>query len=396
MRLVFAGTPEFAARSLDALIEAGHEVVLVLTQPDRPAGRGLALHASAVKARAIAAGIPVAQPRGLRIDGRFDVDARQAHDDLRVPHDAMVVAAYGLILPPTVLAIPPRGCINIHASLLPRWRGAAPIQRAIEAGDVETGITIMQMDAGLDTGDALLFRKIAISASATSASLTDELAALGGDAIVEALAGLEAGPLHAVPQHPAGDPSQVTYAAKLSKAESPLDFARPARAIVDRIRAFDPWPGNSADLVDEASSVTTPLKVWAAVEGSRGAGVAPGLVIGYDADRDGIEVAAADGTIVLTELQKAGGKRMAARHFPDAPRRRPGTSLRTLKREREIATIARICDRTDRGSDAFARRSALESVSCSTRSSIDDRAPRSRIARSISSIRSGIRTAART
>ncbi len=315
MKLVFAGTPSFAAHALDALIAAGHEIVLVLTQPDRPAGRGLRLSASAVKERAIAHGIAVAQPHGLRLGGRFDADARAAHDRLRIAHDAMVVAAYGLILPPSVLSIPPLGCLNIHASLLPRWRGAAPIQRAIESGDEETGITIMQMDAGLDTGDALLYRKIAIPRDATGASLTEALSKLGAVAIVDALAGLADGTLTAQPQHPPGDVSKVTYASKLSKAESPLDFALPSRRLVDRIRAFDPWPGCTAVLDFATESTAAPWKVWAAVEGANVGGSLPGRVLGFSDALGGVEVATADGSIVLTALQKAGGRRVPAREF---------------------------------------------------------------------------------
>ncbi|MEK0096743.1 methionyl-tRNA formyltransferase, partial [Bordetella pertussis] len=191
MRLVFAGTPEFARIALDALLAAGHDVPLVLTQPDRPAGRGLKLTPSPVKQAALAAGIEVAQPRSLRLDGRYPDEAAAARAQLeRVAPDVMVVAAYGLILPQWTLDLPRLGCLNIHASLLPRWRGAAPIQRAIEAGDAETGVTIMQMDAGLDTGDMLLERAVPIGAQQTAAQLHDELARVGGQAIVDALAAL--------------------------------------------------------------------------------------------------------------------------------------------------------------------------------------------------------------
>ncbi|WP_050866330.1 methionyl-tRNA formyltransferase, partial [Bordetella pertussis] len=196
MRLVFAGTPEFARIALDALLAAGHDVPLVLTQPDRPAGRGLKLTPSPVKQAALAAGIEVAQPRSLRLDGRYPDEAAAARAQLeRVAPDVMVVAAYGLILPQWTLDLPRLGCLNIHASLLPRWRGAAPIQRAIEAGDAETGVTIMQMDAGLDTGDMLLERAVPIGAQQTAAQLHDELARVGGQAIVDALAALAQGGL---------------------------------------------------------------------------------------------------------------------------------------------------------------------------------------------------------
>lgn len=337
MKLVFAGTPDFARVALDALIAAGHEIVLVLTQPDRPSGRGMRIHPGAVKARASSAGIAVLQPRGLRLGGRYDEDAQVAHSRLReTPHDAMIVAAYGLILPQTILDTPPRGCINIHASLLPRWRGAAPIQRAIEAGDTETGVTIMRMDAGLDTGPMLLVTKCAIDARDSAATLTDRLAHLGGDAIVEALSLLERGDLEASPQHPPDDESQVRYAAKVTKDEAALDFGSPARVLVDRIRAFDPWPGSTAQLVDQDGKSLAQYKVWRAEEiDARNAaeltGVAPdgatsGRVLGFidtrtapgagSADREaGAIVKTSDGAVVLTELQKAGGKRLPAHAF---------------------------------------------------------------------------------
>jgi len=320
MKLVFAGTPDFAAVALRALIDAGHEVVLALSQPDRPSGRGMQLHASPVKALATELGIPVVQPRGLRIGGKYDADARAAHDLLcATPHDAMVVAAYGLIIPPALLTIAPHGCINIHASLLPRWRGAAPVQRAIEAGDRETGITIMQMDEGLDTGAMLLVRRWPITPTATGASLTQELAMLGGEAIVAALPLIESGQLIGRPQHPPGAASGVTYAAKLVKSEGQLDFSLPARRLVDRIRAFDPWPGCQAALVDERTGTSVSFKVWKAEASASTAGREPGRVLDVRvAGEAGIVVATGDGVIVLTELQKPGGKRLAARLFlPD-------------------------------------------------------------------------------
>jgi methionyl-tRNA formyltransferase len=312
LRIVFAGTPDFAARALAALLEAGHTVPLVLTQPDRPAGRGLKLQPSAVKALALERGLPVLQPQGLRIGGKYDADARIAHEALRAtPHDAMVVAAYGLILPPSALEIPPRGCLNIHASLLPRWRGAAPVQRAIEAGDPETGIAIMQMDAGLDTGDVWLSLKIAISPSDTGGTLTAKLAELGGRAIVEALAGIARGRLTPTPQHAPDDPSAVTYATKLSKDESALDFTLPARALADRIRAFDPWPGTSAQLVGDEVGET--FKIWAAHAVGVDPEAPPGTIVGVD--DDGVAIATAAGMLVVTELQKPGGRRQPARQF---------------------------------------------------------------------------------
>ncbi|KQV53353.1 methionyl-tRNA formyltransferase [Pelomonas sp. Root1217] len=299
MKVVFAGTPEFAAIALDALLTAGFTVPLVLTQPDRPAGRGMKLQASAVKQRAMAAGIPVAQPQGLKLDGKYAADAAAAREALRAADaDVMVVAAYGLILPQWVLDTPRRGCLNIHASLLPRWRGAAPIHRAIEAGDAETGITIMQMDAGLDTGDMLLIGRETIRADDTTATLHDRLANLGGRLIVEALQ---------VPS-PASTPQPgegVTYAHKIEKAESVIDWTLPAVVIERRLRAFDPFPGGQATLAGEA------LKVWRAevVEG-RGK---PGEVIAA-----GPEVACGDGALKLTELQRAGGKRGPASTFLQA------------------------------------------------------------------------------
>jgi methionyl-tRNA formyltransferase len=299
MRVVFAGTPEFAAVALDALLAAGFTVPLVLTQPDRPAGRGMKLQASAVKQRAVAAGLPVAQPQGLRLDGRYAADAAAAREALQAADaDVMVVAAYGLILPQWVLDSPRRGCLNIHASLLPRWRGAAPIHRAIEAGDAETGITIMQMDAGLDTGDMLLVGREPIAAMDTTATLHDRLATLGGRLIVQAL---QAGELTRTPQPAEG----VTYAHKIEKAESAIDWTQPAAVIERRLRAFDPFPGGVATLAGEA------VKVWRA-EPAEGLG-APGEVIA-----PGPVVACGEGALRLTELQRAGGKRGPAAAFLQA------------------------------------------------------------------------------
>ncbi len=326
MKLIFAGTPAFAADALRALLARGHEVPLVLTQPDRPAGRGLAVQPAPVKTLALARRVPVLQPQGLRLGGRFDRDAQEAHERLSAtPHDVMVVAAYGLILPPSILAIPPLGCINVHASLLPRWRGAAPIQRAIEAGDRETGITIMRMDAGLDTGAVLLVRSIPIADDDTAATLATKLADLGGDAIVEALDALEAGVLMATPQHRPGDESAVTYARKLVKGEGALDFTDTTRQLVDRIRAFDPWPGCTAELRLAGKERPVALKVWKAEALVDGAVLAsersrePGDVIGFigasGTARTGIAVRTADGILLLTELQKAGGKRLPADAF---------------------------------------------------------------------------------
>jgi methionyl-tRNA formyltransferase len=302
MRVVFAGTPEFAAVALDALLRAGFEVPLVLTQPDRPAGRGMKLQASAVKQRAVAAGIPVAQPQGLRLDGKYAADAAAAREALLTAQpDVMIVAAYGLILPQWVLDLPKQGCLNIHASLLPRWRGAAPIHRAIEAGDAETGITIMQMDAGLDTGAMCVVERLKIRADDTTATLHDRLAGLGGRLVVEALEMTACGGLPQTPQPAEG----VTYAHKIEKAESVIDWTRPAAEIERRLRAFDPFPGGAATLAGET------LKVWRAevVEG-RGA---PGEVIA-----PGPVVACGEAALKLTELQRAGGKRGPAAAFLQA------------------------------------------------------------------------------
>jgi methionyl-tRNA formyltransferase len=313
MRLVFAGTPVFAQRALEALVAAGHEVVLVLTRPDRPAQRGQKLLASPVKQWALGHGLEVWQPRTLR-----EPDAWERLRAARA--DAMIVAAYGMLLPPEVLSIPAHGCLNIHASLLPRWRGAAPIQRAIQAGDARTGITIMQMDAGLDTGPMRLVRALPIGPRDTGATVHDALAGLGAEAIVEALARLADGTLPLAPQPAEG----VTYAAKLTRADPPIDWRGTARAIVDQVRAFDPAPGSSAEL--ERAPGTT-LKVWAAAPDLRPTGgAAPGTVIAL---ADGaIVVAAGDGAVALRELQRPGGRRMAAREFLAGFPMRVGDRLR--------------------------------------------------------------------
>lgn len=304
MKVVFAGTPEFAAVALRALLEAGFEVPLVLTQPDRPAGRGMQLQASSVKQVALAHGIEVLQPLSLRMDAKDPeraAQARAAHARLQgTDYDVMVVAAYGLILPRSTLDIKP--CINIHGSILPRWRGAAPIHRAIEAGDVETGVTIMEMEEGLDTGPMLLMERIAIEDTDTTGSLHDKLAALGGRMIVETLRKMAAGPLDAVPQPEEG----VTYAAKIGKEEAKLDWSLPAVALARKIRAFNPFPGATG----QAGAST--VKIWnaRAVEGQG----RPGQVLSADAQR-GIVVACGEGALQLTELQKPGGKRLAAAEF---------------------------------------------------------------------------------
>ena len=302
MNVAFAGTPEFAQVALASLHATGHHLSLVLTQPDRPAGRGMKLQASPVKAFAIQHGIGVAQPHSLRLDGRFPEDAASARVALEAARpDVLVVAAYGLILPQWVLDLPRLGCLNIHASLLPRWRGAAPIHRAIEAGDALTGITIMQMDAGLDTGDMLLVETLSIATDDSTASLHDKLAPLGGRLIVEALALAAGGGLVRRPQPTEG----VSYAHKIDKAEAAIDWHDSAAAIERRLRAFDPFPGATAALGADS------IKCWRGVV-VPGAGV-PGEVLA--ADDAGVTVACGEGALRLTELQRAGGKRLPAALF---------------------------------------------------------------------------------
>ncbi|AZR92528.1 methionyl-tRNA formyltransferase [Bordetella trematum] len=306
MRLVFAGTPEFARHALQALIQAGHEIALVLTQPDRPAGRGLKLTPSPVKAAALEAGLTVAQPRSLRLDGRYPDEAAQAREQLlAAAPDVMVVAAYGLILPRWTLELPRLGCLNIHASLLPRWRGAAPIQRAIEAGDARTGVTIMQMDEGLDTGDMLLEREVPIGADTNAAMLHDALAEVGARAIVEALDAL-AGPGLVARKQPA---EGVTYAAKLEKAEGLLALEESAAVLERRIRAFNPVPGASVRL----PGLAEPVKIWRAQALEQTSDAAPGTVL--RADAQGVDIAVGQGVLRLLELQKAGGKRQPVEVF---------------------------------------------------------------------------------
>jgi methionyl-tRNA formyltransferase len=303
LRVAFAGTPAFAAEALRAIHAARFPVPLVLTQPDRPAGRGLKLQASAVKQLAQALGIAVAQPRSLRLDGKFPADAAAARTALDAARpDVIVVAAYGLILPRWTLELPRLGCLNIHASLLPRWRGAAPIQRAIEAGDATTGITIMHMDEGLDTGAMLLEEAVPIGADATTASLHDRLAALGARLGVEALEAAACGGLHPRPQPADG----ATYAHKIDKVEGQIDWYRPAAEIERRLRAFDPQPGCHFVFDGE------PLKVWRA-NVSAGFGENVGSV---KIDRDRFRVACGDGQALdLLEVQRPGGRRQPTAAF---------------------------------------------------------------------------------
>jgi methionyl-tRNA formyltransferase len=306
MKVVFAGTPEFAAVALRALHEAGFTIPLVLTQPDRPAGRGMQLQASSVKQYALAQGIEVLQPVSLRMDAKDPqraAGAAAAHARLlATDYDVMVVAAYGLILPRSTLDIKP--CINIHGSLLPRWRGAAPIHRAIEAGDTVTGVTIMQMEEGLDTGPMLLVEPVEIAADDTTASLHDKLAALGGAMIVDALRRLKVGALPSTVQPIEG----VTYAAKISKEEAALDFRLDAALLARKVRAFNPFPGAQA----QAGGVV--IKVWRAQALAGNQGKPAGTVLSADAQH-GIVVACGTGSLRLTQLQKPGGKRMEAGEF---------------------------------------------------------------------------------
>jgi methionyl-tRNA formyltransferase len=302
LNLAFAGTPEFAALALKALHQAGHRISLVLTQPDRPAGRGLKLQASPVKQAAQERGLAIAQPRSLKLDGKYPEDAAAAQAALmQAAPDVMVVAAYGLILPSWVLALPRHGCINIHGSLLPRWRGAAPIQRAIEAGDTETGITIMQMDAGLDTGAMLLAEATPISASDTASTLHDRLAEIGARRVVDALAQLEQGSLKATPQPEQG----ATYAHKIDKAEAAIDWLLPAAQIERRLRAFDPFPGCTASVAGQV------LKIWRGQVGD-GSGT-PGQPLPSTPDR--LIIGCGQGALEVLELQAPGGRRITAREF---------------------------------------------------------------------------------
>ena len=318
MKIVFAGTPEFARVALQHLHEAGFAVPLVLTQPDRPAGRGMKLQASPVKQYALAHGMAVAQPRSLRLDGKYAEDAAAAREMLLAAQaDAMVVAAYGLILPQWVLDLPPLGCLNIHASLLPRWRGAAPIHRAIEAGDLETGITLMQMDAGLDTGDMLLRQSLPMADTDTTAALHDRLAALGGPMAAQALRQAASGTLAPVPQPEEG----VTYAHKIDKAESAIDWSLPAQDIGRRIRAFDPFPGASTLLNGET------LKVWDYQIDSyqRMSDVRCGQILSVNDEF--VSVACGQGVLRLTVLQRAGGKRLPVAQFLRGFNLQPGMVL---------------------------------------------------------------------
>jgi len=302
LRLVFAGTPDFAVPSLRACLASGAEVAAVYTQPDRPAGRGRKLAPSPVKQAALAAGVPVEQPETLR-----DAAARErlrAHAP-----DLIVVVAYGLILPRRVLAIPRLGCWNVHASLLPRWRGAAPIQRAILAGDAETGVDLMQMEPGLDTGPVLLEARTPIAPDDTGGTLHDRLAALGAELLAEGLARVRCGePLVARPQAAEG----VVYAHKLDKAEAKLDWTEPAAALARKVRAFDPWPVAEAELHGER------VRLWSAEAIAAQVASAPGTLVATH--RDAIDVATGDGLLRIRELQREGGRRVSVRDWLNARR----------------------------------------------------------------------------
>ncbi len=304
MRVAFAGTPPFAAQALEAILASGHEVPLVLTRPDRPAGRGLQLAASPVAQLAERHGIPLAKPHTLR-------DPAERNAIVAASPDVMVVAAYGLILPREALDIPRLGCLNVHASLLPRWRGAAPIQRALLAGDARTGITIMRMEEGLDTGPALLEEAIAIGPRETAGTLTQRLAELGARSIVAALDDLSG--LAPTPQ----DDALATYAAKVEKAEAAIDWRRTSEEIDRHVRAFDPAPGATATL-DGVS-----LKVWS-VEPADGRGE-PGTVL--QAAQGRLVVATGNGALALIEVQKPGGKRLSASQFLQGARLEAGRKL---------------------------------------------------------------------
>lgn len=307
-RLVFAGTPTFAVPALRELVAAGYRPVSVYTQPDRPAGRGRKARPSPVKLAALDYGLPVEQPGSLR-----DPAARERLAGLRP--DLMIVAAYGLILPQSVLDLPRLGCINIHASLLPRWRGAAPIQRAILAGDTETGVCLMQMEAGLDTGPVLACATTPIHVEDTGGTLHDRLADIGAGLLVGSLPDLLQGRLKAQPQ----DHDAATYAAKVSKAEALLDWRKPARQLQRQVAAFDPWPVAHTRWHGET------LRIWRATVNLESPDAAPGTVLA--AGREGIDVATGEGCLRLLELQLPGGRVLAAGAFLSGHSLRPGERL---------------------------------------------------------------------
>lgn len=314
LKLVFAGTPEFAATILARIARSDHTIAAVLCRPDKPAGRGRVVREPPVKRRAQELGLPVLQPATLR-----DASIQQSLAALAC--DVMVVAAYGLILPQPVLVWPRLGCVNVHASLLPRWRGAAPIQRAIEAGDRETGITLMQMDEGLDTGPTLHARSIPIGEDETGGSLHDRLAALGAEMIVHALDQLAEGPLAATPQPEEG----ATYASRLQRAEEWLDWTLPASVLARRIRAFDPDPGTRTQLADKPE---VQLKIWSARALATEHAVAAGTVL--EVSRTSIRVACATGALELLQVQRPGGRRQPVREWLQAAPIEPGARFASL------------------------------------------------------------------
>ena len=312
MRVGFAGTPEFSKQALQAILGAGFKVPLVLTQPDRPSGRGLKLTPSPVKQFALEHDITVFKPRSLRLDGKYPEDAQAAQRALQQAQlDVLIVAAYGLILPAWVLHTPRYGCLNIHASLLPRWRGAAPIQRAIEAGDIQTGVTIMQMDEGLDTGAMLLIEPLNIDPKDNAATLHDKLVEQGARLIIQALRALPEGALTATAQPETG----ATYASKLDKAEAALSLHEPAELLARRVRAFNPTPGATIRL----PGIAEPVKVWEAValagDTSTARAQTEGAAHVIRASADGIDIATGHGVLRLLELQRPGGKRQPASAF---------------------------------------------------------------------------------
>lgn len=298
MRVVFMGSPEFAVPCLRALVENGHEVALVVSQPDKPAGRGAQMHAPAVKTAALELGLPVIQPRSAR-NGELREALRASGAELAV------VVAYGKILPRDVLEALPKGCINVHGSLLPKYRGAAPVQRAVIDGETETGVAIMQLDEGMDTGPVLLERRVAIDPDETAGELLARLAPVGAAALIEALRGIADGSLEPVAQ----DHSRATHAAMLSKRDGAIDFAKPAAAVAARIRGVDPWPGAHALLRGH------PVKLFRAraIESAVGSSLAPGTVVAID--KSGAQVACGDGAITIRELQAAGRKRLPAAQY---------------------------------------------------------------------------------
>jgi len=299
LRIIFAGTPDFSVAPLKTLIDSKHQVVAVYTQPDRPAGRGRKLAASPVKQTALEHDIPVYQPDSLKTpEAQAELEALQA--------DVMIVVAYGLILPKAVLDMPKYGCLNIHASILPRWRGAAPIQRAIQMGDAETGVTIMQMDVGLDTGDMLTILKTPITPEDTAQTLHDRLSVLGCDAMMTTLKDLQTGQVSPTTQ----DESKVTYAEKLNKAEAELDWQASAQTLTRQIQAFNPWP------VAFTQYQGQPLRIWQAEVGDLSTQKQPGLVISVS--KTGVEVATGEGSLLIKQVQPSGKKAMPAYDFAQA------------------------------------------------------------------------------